>query len=81
MIHAASRLTPVVVGAAASGLSLLLAFPSSSVVPLVLPEVSLDSAIFNTNRNARNPKAANHGARPCSNRRRRRMKRLRRTPG
>ncbi|KAA0153444.1 hypothetical protein FNF27_02887 [Cafeteria roenbergensis] len=33
------------------------------------------------NRNKREPKKANHGARPCSNRRRRRMKRLRRSPG
>ena len=61
----------VVVAAAATAV----AVPSVAALSL------LDDSILCMNRNRREPKKANHGARPCSNRRRRRLKRLRRSPG
>jgi len=57
----------------------------ASLVAVALPTVAglslLQDPILCMNRNRREPKKANHGARPCSNRRRRRLKRLRRSPG
>ncbi len=42
---------------------------------------NLQPLAYNLARNSREPKNANHGARPCNNRNRRRNRRLRRSPG